>query len=126
MKKDNQDVFAIYGQEVRIPLSIDQFRRLPLNPAYNQEFLDGEMTSPSGVTAITACSRSSSRPPGWSMTRTSPRSVSSPKAIGTRCRESWPRRSAPGPRSGYSRRMPRGSPRPRPWSRRRDATASAA
>ena len=43
MKKDKQDVFAIYGQEVRIPLSIEQFRRLPLNPAYNQEFLDGEM-----------------------------------------------------------------------------------
>jgi ribosomal protein S18 acetylase RimI-like enzyme len=43
VKKDNQDVFAIYGQEVRIPVSIEQFRRLPVNPAYNQEFLDGEM-----------------------------------------------------------------------------------
>src|SRR4051812_43330300 len=41
--RDDEDPFAVFDEGIRIPLSIEQFRMIPRNPAYKQEFLDGEM-----------------------------------------------------------------------------------
>ena len=39
----DEDPFAVFNEGIRIPMTIEQFRKIPRNPAYDQVFLDGEM-----------------------------------------------------------------------------------